>query len=163
MTSQQLLKFLAFVSFAATVAALLIWRETGEKPEPWIIRFAIAAFSASLVVFVIGEDTRPRLMLRFLAAVFATLGMIAFAADFSSSTASHAGFAATSFLERLNDLAPSVLGGLKSAVTKSLGPSAWEPGLTTILGLPTYILFAILAGICGFAGRPRRRVHIYVN
>lgn len=160
MTSQRLLKLLSLVSLLTTLAAIYIWRQTGEAPPSWIIRVAVAALCAALVVFVIAEDTRPRLMLRFLAAVFATLGMIAFAADFSNS---HAGFAATPLIERLNDLAPSVLGAIKASVTHSLGPSAWEPAFTTVLGLPAFMFFAGLAALCGIAGRPRRRVRIFVN
>ena len=163
MTTQRLLNLLLLVSTVATLAAIYIWRQTGELPPPLLIRCAVVALIAALVGFVISEETRPRLMLRFLAALFATIGLVAFAADFSSTGTEHAGFAATSLLERLSELAPSLLNSIKTSVTRSLGPNAWDSVMTTVLGLPAFLIFAALAASCGFAGRPRKRIEIFVN
>jgi hypothetical protein len=39
----------------------------------------------------------------------------------------------------------------------------WDPLLTSILGLPASLIFLMLAIAAGIAGRPRRRVQIFVN
>jgi hypothetical protein len=163
MNSQNLLKVLALISLVASAAAIVIWRETGEAPSPWVIRTAIAAQAAALVVFVINAETRPRIMLQFLAALFAILGFFTFASDFSVVHAGKTGFHSLSLLERMSDFAPTAIASLKAAITRTVGAQAWEPGLTSILGLPAYLVFAALAGICGYAGRPRREPRIFIN
>ena len=162
MTSQRLLKVLAFLSLIATTAALVLWRQTGVAADPWLIKFSIGTFVAALLVGLVGDETRPRVMLRFLAALFALVAVIAFAADFSHFGAAKPGFAATSLMARLSELAPSLLAGAKGAVMRS-APMLWEPVLTTLLGLPTFIIFGALAAFMGFAGRPRREIRIFVN
>jgi hypothetical protein len=163
MTSQNLLKFLSLLSLIATISAIVIWRETGEAPSPWLIRTAIAGLAAALVVFVINVETRPRIMLQFLAALFAILALFAFAADFTSTSATVTGFHSLSLLERITGFAPSLRASVQASVTRALGPAAWDPVLTGLLGLPAYLVFAILAAFCGFAGRPRREVRIFAN
>ncbi len=162
MTSQRLLKVLAFLSLLATIAAVLLWRQTGVAPSPWLVRFSIATFAAALLVGLIGDDTRPRIMLRFLAALLALIAVIAFAADFSHYGAAHPGFSATSLMTRWNELAPSLLAATKAAVMHS-APLVWEPLLTTVLELPAFMIFGALAALMGFAGRPRREIRIFVN
>lgn len=163
MNSQNLLKVLALISLVASAAAIAIWRETGEAPSPWLIRTAIAALVAALVVFVINAETRPRIMLQFLAALFAMLAFFTFASDFSAAHAGTTGFRSLTLLDRMSDFAPTAVVSLKAAVSRTLGASAWDPGLTAILGLPSYLVFAALAGICGYAGRPRREPRIFIN
>lgn len=162
MTSQRLLKFLFLVSFGATMTALWLWRSTGEPPSPWLIRGAIAAFGAGFVVFVVSDVTRPRLMLRFLASLFALIAVIAFAADFSHA-GTNGGFNATSLMSHWNDFAPSMLASAKTAVLRSPVSLVWDPVLTTLLASPTFVIFAALAFWSGIASRPRREIRIFVN
>jgi uncharacterized membrane protein YfcA len=163
MNSQNLLKLFALISLIASVAATVIWRQTGEAPSPWLIRTAIAALAAALVVFVLNQETRPRIMLQFVAAVFAVLAFFTFASDFSATHSATSGLHSLSLLERLNEFAPSAMTSFKAVVIRALGASAWDPVLTSLLGLPAYLVFAGLAGLCGYAGRPRREVRIFVN
>lgn len=161
MTSQRFLKLLSLISLIATLSAITIWRQTGDAPSPWLIQLAISALAAALVVFVIDRETRPRFMLQFLAALFATMAVFAFAADF---TAAHAkGFHSTALLERLNDFAPSLASSVKNGVTRALGLATWDNVVAPLFGLPAYLFFAVLAFVSGYAGRPRREVQIFIN
>lgn len=163
MTSQRLLKLLALTSLVATIAAVTIWRQTGEAPSPWLVRFAAAAFGCAFLVFVIDQETRPRIMLQFLAALFATIALFAFAADFSAARGAGSGFHAASLLDRLNDFAPSLVNSARNGVTRLLGARVWDPVITSIAGLPAFVVFIAVAMFCGFSGRPRREVQIYIN
>jgi hypothetical protein len=163
MTSQRFLKLLSLISLIATLSAIAIWRQTGESPSPWIIQLAIAALSAALVVFVIDRETRPRIMLQFLAALFATLALFTFAADYTAAHSATTGFHSTTLLERMTDFAPSLPVSIKSGVSRALGAAAWDSGVALLFSLPAYLFFALLALICGYAGRPRREIQIYIN
>jgi uncharacterized membrane protein YfcA len=163
MTSQRVLKLLSLISLIATASAIYIWRQTGEAPSPWLIRLAIAALAGALVVFVIDRETRPRFMLQFLAALCAAVALFAITSDLTAARSGTGGFHGATLLERLDDFIPSLHASLKTSITRTLGSAAWDPILTSLLGLPAYLVFAVLALICGYAGRPRREVHIFIN
>lgn len=163
MTSQRILKFLALLSLILTIAAIAIWRQTGESPSPWLVRAAAAAFGAAFLVFIIDKNTRPRIMLQFLAALFASIALFDFAADFTTARSIGVGIEATTLLDRLNDFTPSLLNSIRNAVTRTLGARVWDPVITAILGLPAYLVFLAAAIFCGYVGRPRREVRIFVN
>lgn len=164
MTSQKLMKIFAALAILAGLAAAQQWRTGDIDPSPWLIRFALAAGAAAFVLFVVNPQTRPRVMLQFLAALFATLALFAFAADFTAArSAPDHDFAATSVLQRLSNLAPSLVSATHSGVVNALGEAAWDPLLTTLLGMPAYLFFLILAAFAGYAGRHRRDVQIFIN
>ena len=163
MTTSRLLKFFAVMSLLSTFAALWLWYATGAPPTRWLIRLSIASFFAALVTSLIDVDTRPRLMLRFLAALFALFALISLAADISRPAIAGENFTATSLMQHLQAVAPSFVAGLEKSVSRSVGPFFWDPILTSILGLPASLLFLLLAIAAGIAGRPRRRVQIFVN
>ena len=112
---------------------------------------------------LVDVDTRPRLMLRFLAALFALFALISLAGDLSRPAIGGESFAATSLMQHLQALAPSFVAALEKSVSRSIGPFVWDPLLTSILGLPASLIFLMLAIAAGIAGRPRRRVQIFVN
>jgi hypothetical protein len=163
MTTSRLLKFFAVLSLLSTLAALWLWYATGAPPTRRLIRLSIASFFAALVTSLIDVDTRPRLMLRFLAALFALFALISLAADISRPAIAGENFTATSLMQHLQAVAPSFVAGLEKSVSRSVGPFFWDPILTSILGLPASLLFLLLAIAAGVAGRPRRRVQIFVN
>ena len=157
MTAERLLKLLALISIGATAFAVLHWHQTGLAPSPFLLQLSVGAFVAALLVALLGRDTRPRMMLRFLAAVCALLAVVALVTDLS-----RAGGTSTSLSEHLGQFAPSLLAATKAWISQQLGAGPWE-AVTMVLSLPSYAVFAILAAICGFAARPRRRVSVYVN
>lgn len=163
MTTSRLLKFFAVLSLLSTLAALWLWYATGAPPPRWLMRLSIASFFAALVMSLVDVDTRPRLMLRFLAALFALFALISLAADISRPAIAGESFTATSLMQHLQAVAPSFVAGLEKSVSRSVGPFFWDPILTSILGLPASLLFLLLAIAAGVAGRPCRRVQIFVN
>jgi hypothetical protein len=161
-TGQGLLKLLSLMSVGLTVAAIMVWRETGSAP--YLIKGAVATFAAAVLVGIIDPKTRPRVMFRFLAALFALIAIIALASDLShrgSDGAVH--FSATSLLGHIGDLSPTMLAALRANVVKYLGPVAWEPVAVSLLSLPTFVIFGLLAMAAGYAGRPRDEVRIFIN
>ena len=114
MSSSLLLKIFAFLSLAATGTAVGLWYTTGEPPPPWMLQVSLAFFVAALVTGLIGTETRPRLMLRFLAALCALFAAIALAADISAQGGV---FGATSLMGHLEQFAPSLLASIKTSVT----------------------------------------------
>lgn len=163
MTSARLFKFFALLSLSAAAIAGWLWHTTGEAPEPWLIRIATVACFAALLLAVINPETRPRLMLRFLAALFALFALIAFAADISRLAGSDGSVLGVSLLRYLDMYAPSFVEGLERIVSRSIASGAWDPFLTTLMSLPASLIFLLLAIGAGYLGRPRRRVRIFVN
>jgi uncharacterized membrane protein len=163
MKSQTALKILALIALVTSVAAIVIWRQTGEPPSPWIVRVAAASFGAAFVLFVVNEDTRPRIMLQFVAALFAIAALFAFVADVSAARAAAQGFHSTSLLDRMHEFAPTILMSVRATITRYLGASAWGPFASTLFAMPASVVFALAAAIFGFAGRPKRDVQIFVN
>jgi hypothetical protein len=163
MTSSRLFKAFALVSLLCVSAAVWLWHTTGEPPNHWLARIAITSLFAALVVGVVNPDTRPRMLMRFLAALFALFALIAFAADFSRPALDGQSRAAISLLQHLQTLAPSFVAALKRSVENTIGTFAWDPVLTSVLSLPASLIFFVLAAVAGILGRPRRRVRIFVN
>lgn len=95
-------------------------------------------------------------ILRFLAALFLLAAVVSLVADFAQPGAS-----STAALWQA--LSPASFSGVAAAVTRNLGAFAWNPMLTSILALPAYLLFGLLALALGIAGRRRRVVNVYVN
>lgn len=162
MTSQRLMKLFAIVALTAVLGAIYDWRTTEDVPSPWLIRLAIAASSAAFVLFVVNPRTRPRIMLQFLAALFATMALFTFAADYSAP-GTETGFHSTSVLGRMTDLAPSLVEAARRGVTRSLGETVWDPLLTSLFSMPAFLFFLVLAALAGYAGRHRREVQIFIN
>lgn len=163
MTSSQLLKALSLVFLVCVAAAAWIWHSTDEPPNHWWFRIAATSLFAALMVAVVGRDTRPRMLMRFLAALFALFALIAFAADISRPAMDGGTRGAISLLQHLQTLAPTFVAALERTVEHSTAPFVWDPLLTSILSLPAWLIFLALAAGAGFLGRPRQRVRIFVN
>lgn len=163
MTSSRLFKAFAILSLLCASAAAWYWHATGQSPGRGLIRIAVASFLAALVTAIINPDTRPRIMLRFLAALFALFALIAFAADVSRLSLDGENLGATSLMQHLQTLAPSFVATLERSIGHTISPFLWDPILTTVLSLPAWVVFAIFACAAGYLGRPRRRVRIFAN
>lgn len=163
MTSSRLFKAFVLVFLLCALAALWSWHTTGEPPSHWLVRGSIASLVAALVAGVVNPDTRPRMLMRFLAGLFALFSLIAFAADVSRPALDGQGRAAISLLQHLQMLAPTFVTALERSVEGSIGAFAWDPILTSVLSLPASFFFFVLAVIAGVLGRPRQRIRIFVN
>lgn len=163
MTSSQLLKSLAVLSISCVAAAVWLWHATGEPPNHWLFRIAGLAFFAALIIAIVSPDTRPRILMRFLAALFALFALISFASDISRPAVDGQGPGTMSLLQHLQSLAPTFVAALQRTIENATGAFVWDPLLTSFLSLPAWLLFLLFAVGAGFLGRPRRRVRIFVN
>ena len=161
-TSSRIFKLLVVLAALAAAGAYWDWYVDQAPPDAWLIRIAIGALVAAVAVGLIGADTRPRLMLRFLAALFALVAVIAFAADVARPVAEGGVRGSWSLFTYLQNFAPSLLGALERTISRA-DPVVWDPVFTSIMAIPAYLLFAILAVLAGLAGRPRHRVQIFIN
>ena len=162
MTSSVLLKIFAGLAALSATAYCCLWYAAGEQSNGWLLRLAVAAFLIALIMSVVNPETRPRLMLRFLAALFALCALIAFAADITQLPVEGTSPASISLMQHLESGAPAFLTSLERSVT-SIEPFLWEPVLTSLLSLPGTMMFLMLAIACGYLGRPRRRIRIFAN
>jgi hypothetical protein len=162
MSSQRLFQLLLGLIIAETAGAIWIWRTTAELPPSWLNRAIIVTAVLASIVFMISDTLRPRLMLRFLASLFALIAVIAFTADVSHPGAA-GGLKATSLMAHWNDFAPSLLASTRASFARSGAAFLFDPVMTTILSYPTFLLFSALALIAGLASRPRREIRIFVN
>jgi hypothetical protein len=102
-------------------------------------------------------------VLRFLSALFLLVATVALVADATPPLAGTAPFAATPLVEHWKEIAPGSLEAAKAAIEGSSAPWAWEDLIAPVVGVPTFVLFGVLGLACGYGGRRRRRVNIYVN
>ncbi|HVZ05670.1 hypothetical protein [Hyphomicrobium sp.] len=163
MTSSRLLKAFALLSLLCASAAVWSWHSTHEWPDHWLVRIAVTSFLLTFVLGLVNPDTRPRMMLRFLAALFALCALMSFAADISRPASGEASRGALSLLHHLQTLAPAFVISFQHSVEHSIGEFAWNPVLTSILSLPASWIFFLLAVGAGFLGRPRQRVRVFAN
>jgi hypothetical protein len=161
MKSAVLLKIFAALAVVSGAGYIWLWYATGEAPTPWLIRIAAVCLLFALAAGVINSETRPRMMLRFLAALFALFTLISFAADVSRPLTDGPG--AISLMQHLHNLTPAFLSALERTVVRATDAFAWDPVLTSILSLPATMIFLLLAITCGYLGRPRRRIRIFAN
>lgn len=157
------MKLLAFLALVAAIAGLMSWRSTGEMPSPWLVRGGSLAFAVAFLIFLVNPKTRPRMMLQFLSALFATVALFAFAADYSAARATGRAFQLTPLLDALFNFAPTLVAMIRNFVVQNLGEWAWDPVLTSILSFSTEAVFVVLAMLAGYAGRRQKVVQIFIN
>jgi hypothetical protein len=101
--------------------------------------------------------------LRFLAALFALVAIIAFVSDLTPTLAGSAPFVSTSMETHWSRISPSSLEAARESLTQSVWPGSWALLESVLLRFPTFAVFAILSAITGYAGRRRHRVNVFVN
>jgi hypothetical protein len=102
-------------------------------------------------------------VLRFLASLFALVAVVALVADATPALQSGRPFKATSVIGYWQDMAPASLAAARTGVASRAPAWVWDPVVTSVLGLPTPVLFGILAVACGFLGRRREELKININ
>lgn len=100
---------------------------------------------------------------RFLASLFLLIAVIAFVADATPTVGEAAGFSATSIAEQWAAVAPSSLESTRQSISHATFPWVWDNLVAPVLSVPTFLFFGLLALLCGYAGRRRHRVNIYIN
>lgn len=100
---------------------------------------------------------------RFLAAVFLLVATIALVVDATPWVYGAGPFEATTLGEHWRELGATSHGAAKEAVSDLAGPWVWENLIGSVLGLPTFVAFGLLALLSGYAGRRRKAVRVFVN
>lgn len=103
------------------------------------------------------------IVLRFIGSLFLLGMVIAFTADISRPSRPQGAPMFASIHKHWSDLAPSSLTAAQKAVSARTHPVVWNPMITSVLGIPAFLTFGVLAGGCLYLGRRRRRVEIFVN
>lgn len=102
-------------------------------------------------------------VLRLFAGLFLLVAVVAFVSDLSPWLLGAKPFSATSFAKHWGDMAPATLQAARLTVSRALGQWVWDWLIMGPMRLPTSVLFGLLAVLCGWLGRPRRRVDVFVN
>ncbi len=100
---------------------------------------------------------------RFLAALFALIAIVALVADGTPRLTGAGPFGSTSFETQWERISPNSLKSARESVSNSVSPAAWRGLEAAVLGFPTWGVFGTLALLCGFIGRRRHRINVFVN
>lgn len=103
------------------------------------------------------------LVLRFIGSLFLLGAVIAFTADISRPVRLPGAPMFTSIHKHWSDLAPQTLAAAQKTVASRAHPIVWDPLIRSLLLVPAFLTFGVLAVLCLYLGRPKRRVEIYVN
>jgi hypothetical protein len=101
--------------------------------------------------------------LRFLAGLFLLAAAIVLATDATRPLNGTAPFVPTPMARHWADTAPRSLAAAKAAVVQRAGNFAWDGVVAQVLRVPTFAFLGGLGVLCGYLGRRRRKVDIYVN
>lgn len=101
--------------------------------------------------------------LRFLASLFALIAVVALIADATPALNGTGPFEAHSVISYWSELAPASLAATRANIIALTFPWVWNPVLLSLLGAPMSVLFGALALACGYFGRRRQQMKMYVN
>lgn len=102
------------------------------------------------------------LVLRFIGSLFLLGAVIALTSDLSRPPRPNAP-TFTSIYKHLSDFAPQTLAATQKTVQTRTHPLVWDPVIRSVLSIPAFGTFGVLAVGLLYLGRPRRRVEIFVN
>ena len=104
------------------------------------------------------------LFLRILGVWSLLVAMVALTIDGTKSLASAEGqWIVTPLGEHWFKLHASSLNTAQAAIERYVHPSLWDPGIISLLQVPTWILFGILGLVFYWLGRRRHRLRVYEN
>lgn len=100
---------------------------------------------------------------RFLAAVFLLVATIALVVDATPWVYGAGPLEATSLGEHWQGMGATSYAAAKSGISAVAGPWVWDGVIGTLLSLPTFIAFGLVALLSGYLGRRRKTVRVFVN
>ncbi|MFA5949348.1 MAG: hypothetical protein WC807_03595 [Hyphomicrobium sp.] len=100
---------------------------------------------------------------RFLAAVFLLIAVIALVDDATPAIYGAAPWKATTLEGQWAEMVPASLAAARTAIKAATAPWVWDNLILSILQRPTFTVFGLLSLACGFLGRRRHRVEVFVN
>jgi len=101
--------------------------------------------------------------LRFLAALFALVAVVALVTDATPAWNGTGPFDTTSVVGRWKELAPVSLEATRNAMAQSTPAWVWDTVIMSILNMPTFVLFGLLAILSGYLGRHRHHLKVHIN
>ncbi len=101
--------------------------------------------------------------LRLLANVLLLFAAIALISDATKTWQASSQIVMTPAGQHFQDLSPGVFAGFRAWFERTLPDYAWQPGMESVLLLPTWALFGGLAILLLWLGRRRQPVNVYVN
>ncbi len=102
-------------------------------------------------------------VLRFLSGVFALIAVVALVSDATPAINGTGPFVASSIAGYWRDFAPASFDSAGQSVSAATFPWVWDPILVSVMTLPTFALFGLLALLTGYLGRRRHEVKVHVN
>ena len=102
-------------------------------------------------------------VLRFLATLFLLIAVVALIADLTPLLSGERGLTLASIEQHWKQVAPATYESMEKSLSADGGGWLWAFAVGPILKMPTFLVFFILAGLAGYAGRRRSRVKIYAN
>jgi len=100
---------------------------------------------------------------RFLSAVFLMAATISIIVDATPQIYGAGVFQATSLGDQWKELSPKSLEAAEHTATAAMPAWVWTGVIGPVLAIPTALFFGALAAGCGYVGRRRRTVRVFVN
>lgn len=105
----------------------------------------------------------PVVALRFLASIFVLIATIALVSDLTPKLSGTGSLAFTSLAVHWKSIAPASFAAMKSHFAGTSEAWLWDGPIMTVFSWPTFVLFGLLAIGCGYAGRRRHEVKVFLN
>lgn len=108
--------------------------------------------------------SKRMLFLRVLGVWSLLTAMVALTIDGTKSLASGEGqWIATPLGEHWFKINAASLNASQAAIERHVHPWLWDPGIISLLQVPSFIFFGVLGLILFWLGRKRRRLNVYEN
>ena len=101
--------------------------------------------------------------LRFLAAIFLLVAVVALVSDATRSMGRGGVFEPTTVAREWQALAPASMQSAQKAVNRGAHPLVWDLVVRPAISAPIFLIFGALGLATGYAGRRRHKVNIYTN
>ena len=125
---------------------------------------SVAYFGLRILRAIVGAIwAMLRPALRFIASVFMLVAIIALVADITRMQLSAPGPTFAPLAMHFREIIPGTLLAAEKAISSGAHPLVWNPLLTTLIAVPTWILFAVLSLLILYAIRERAKVNIFIN
>ena len=102
-------------------------------------------------------------VLRLLANVLLLFAAIALISDVTKTWKASAQIVMTPAGQHFQDISPAVFAAFRAWIERTLPAYAWQPGMESVLLLPTWGLLGGLAVLLLWLGRRRQPINVYVN
>lgn len=104
----------------------------------------------------------PTLLFKCTGWLFLLAAVISLAVDGTNATLG-SGSMFISLWQHWTNVAPGIMAASRKAISTSLHPLVWDPGIKTLLTPPGWLSFGLLAALLLYAGRRRKRIEVFIN